>query len=389
MDAVQAWYERSRAHLRAAGVADVEPLAPGEKALLLRFRHRGGRFVMGARPHGKGAVPLYGVVELPPSPTPRPRVERLPEARLRARTAMDARGLAWGLNAQPATGDAAFHERVYVESEAPAGELAAVLGSAATRGATAALVADPDVLTVSLAELECLATVAVLRDDPAKLAGRLDALGWLASTLPQPTQPPRARLAIGMRAEGALLLVAGMLSWWFPLIFSERFLPYRGSFGATVAVGGLALFVVAMGVQVARHRTRTTGLRWVMGSFASLTVACPSLVASALLVLNAELASERRVRQVVLEDFECGAAKRGRVCTATVRGLGERETWSFVVPTDVLSKLERQRRDDGIAGACGPAELTEREGALGYALLDRLRRTPNGEAYYTRCASDE
>jgi hypothetical protein len=377
MSAVAPWYALARKHLTAAGFTEIEPLAPGSPMALLHFRHRGARFAMASR----GRVFAYGVATLPVGFVPRGGVERLPAMRLRSRTANDRRGLAWGLNGQPVTGDSTFDAGVYVESDAIEADLLAVLGAAPTRSEIVTLLTDPGVSEVTLGELGSLVTMTIGRDDPAKLMARLDALGALAATLPTPSRPPHPWIVTGASREAIAWILLALFAWMFPIFYGEHHAPYRGGFGLAVAGASLVLYLLAMIVQVVRHRGRTRGLFMVMLSAVSLAVLCPSIVASAMLVANDGIPSAQVIRPAQVEDLRCRSNGRRSTCSLKFRTLDDDELhWA--------SDSSSLTHEPGIAGDCGPAEVIEREGGLGFARLEQVRRTARGGVRLTRCASE-
>jgi hypothetical protein len=321
---------------------------------------------------------------------PRARVARFPQILVRSRGAVDRLGLAFGLNGQPAIDDTEFEARVYVESDAAESELAALLGSPATRSAILALLGVQGVSAVLFNERGALAALAVDGRAPAKLVAQLDALVALAATLPLPAEPLPPRLVRNVRAEVFAVVGIVLFAWLPPVYLLERFAPYRGDFGLSVAGWALALLAPFLVVQWRRSRRRPTGLRRMTASLVAGAIGSLSLVASLVVVLNAMLPSERHVRAAQIEDWTCWKSSSGGKmqtrrtdCKLAIRTLDDRELHEVL-------RTERWtfEHDDAIAGRCGPAELVEREGALGFALLERVRRLPNGPEYFTACASE-
>lgn len=365
--------------LRSVGGTDFEAPRLVAGHAWVGFRYRGARFFSTAMPWGKGTIPQVGVVAPPPGARRVASMRRWPLVRATRKTGLQRLGERCGVCSPTPTGDAAFDERVMLDGDAPLDERLALVQSPDARQALIALLDDPDVSCVHFGDKGGMVSMAYHATANGRLGALLDRLGWLAVTLPHADEPAGevALSALGM-TEVLLWLLAAMFSWLGPVVVLESITPYAGSYGGRVAGVSAAVIAVGLLVQVVRARRRTWGTRVFVASLVSLLPTTPALVASGVIVLNDRLPSPRRTRRVSIEYYRCEATRNGKVCEARVRVLdGGATLWFDGSKTKELDETAVP----GVTGSCGPGELVDHPGALGYPVLVALRRTPDGNRF--------
>lgn len=387
MDPLASWFAYEREVLARAGVQEIgAPFTGPHGSPSCHFVHRGTPFLVTEVHHGRGRLPIYGVLDArsaPPAPT---ELAQLPFARLRRRTKLDGTGVALGLNADTPTGDAAFDERVYLESVAPLADRLTLVRAPEARSAVVQLLADEATHDVRIGELGCLAVLGTKRVGGERLLGQLDALGRLARAMPRADAPVATHQGrVWAELEVAAVVLLGVMGWLPAILTAETRSPYAGPFGIVVLLLAGGLGAVGMLVQGWRHRGTTHGLRMVTWNLFALAFACPFLVMFGVQELNQALPSPERTRRARVEDHRCSTSKGKTQCWLSVRTLDD----------DTVHRLSgeavagfRSIEDPAVVGNCGPATLVDRAGGLGFPILVSLRRTPNGAEYVTPCASE-
>lgn len=209
---------------------------------------------------------------------------------LRLEGTLDRAGKSLRLNREIQTGDAAFDERIYVESEAPDALVLAVLASPVTRAGVLAC------LTLGCTEIKLdddgtLGADLPLTNEtavtPGHLTSVLDALGETAESIP----PLRGEGHHHTRV-GSIPVVAGvgtLVSW--PLFYLVDWIwePFGSDLYATAALAGLGLWIVSLPVFFFVLRGRSVSLRDFLTTAIALAIGFPLGATDLLLTLNGAL----------------------------------------------------------------------------------------------------
>jgi hypothetical protein len=191
------------------------------------------------------------------------------------------------INRETQTGDVAFDERVYLESEAPDAVVLAVLVDPIMRagalkcfalGCTSLTLDDDGNLVVELP----LATDAAMAPD--FLASVLDTLAATAEAIPPLQGKGRHR---GVAGRIPLFAFVGAIVS-IPLYYLVDWLwePLGSDLYVSAGLGGLALWLASLPILILILRGRATSLRDLLTSGISLAIVLPLGGADVLLILN-------------------------------------------------------------------------------------------------------
>ncbi|MEZ4453059.1 MAG: hypothetical protein R3B09_26600 [Nannocystaceae bacterium] len=286
----------------------------------------------------------------------------LPRIVLRREGALDRGGKALGINREVQLGDPEFDAAVYVESEAPAGPVQAVLAAATARAAAAALVRGPaDEVVIGEGRVTAHLGAAELADPRAPRAQEaLTHLASLATSVAVPKDMPSRAELVRRRPIGPMIGVA--LAWLAMMLVAALLRPpisiAWGSVWAAAGVG-LALWALTCGALALALRGGHDSLRWVIVSGGFFLLVAPFAGMKGALAVNAALD---------------GSAPTTMTRSARVIERGEER---LLLEVKDLSPAEASGRLDVpralLAGALPEGEfevkITTRAGALGWAWL--------------------
>ena len=275
------------------------------------LEREGRRFYAAWLPPGKGTPPrvrfttLAGPLAQPPvlGPLPapiggpfrseaRPRIESPAPLTLRFESKTDRVGKRLRLNRETQTGDAAFDERVYLESDAPDALVLATLVDPATRaGVVTCLTLGCKELTLDDegylgAELELTSEARVA---PESISTLLDALASTAEGIP-PLQG-RGHHRSRVRVIPTAAVVVTLLSWLLFYLVDWLWEPIGSDLYTTAKLGGFVLWVLLLPVLFITLRGRSVSLRDFLTSAFLLALGLPLSAVDLLLTSNALLDS--------------------------------------------------------------------------------------------------
>ncbi len=218
---------------------------------------------------------------------PRARVKSPAPLLLRAETRIDRAGKSLRINRETQTGDAAFDAGVYLESEAEDSLVLAVLAEPAMRAGVIACL-TLGATSVTLDEEGDLGIELPLPHneliEPARLTAALDALAATAEAIPRLQRSHPARGFAGTLTTVAVL--TAFLSLPLFAVCDRLWEPMGSDLYASVGVGGLVLWIVALPVLYFTLRGRSVSLRQLAFCAVSLAIALPLGGTDLVLVLN-------------------------------------------------------------------------------------------------------
>ncbi len=218
---------------------------------------------------------------------PSPRIPSPAPLKLRLETGVDRAGKFLRINREMQTGDAAFDERVYVESSAADAVVLAALADPALRtnavkcleqGATAITLQREGDLHVArpLPHAELVAH--------AQLVPLIDALGAAAEAIPPLVATPKVRTFAGVFT--LVVVLAALLSWPLFYVCDGLWEPLQSDIYASSVAGGILLWIFSLPILVLILRGRSESLRDVVFCALALAFALPLGGTDLMLTLN-------------------------------------------------------------------------------------------------------
>ncbi len=292
---------------------------------------------------------------------------------LRRESAIDRFGKRLGINREVQTGDRAFDDAVYVESDVPHERLGEILRSGALRPAVEAILGHAPFARVGLFEDDGRALRVSFVPDGLRplqrdaLAALLDASARVAESLPPVAQSgrPRPRNLRNVATIAILCsIIAGIL---FGVIASASTRHVTNGATATGVLVGMGLWLLAVPLLVLFYRGRSTSLRDVIVTTFALGLTLPFTAVGAIATANAAgiEAPPQRHEVEVLKKWKTS---------------GKNTTYSVLVssyrPGKSKLSISLRRVEYERLPSSGRVVLTTREGRLGWDLLDSIEPQP-------------